>query len=330
MVGSGRTLAEARNEIASITPRRLFLAHTRVLLLDEALTRDGVSKVLDHLIRNREVRREIVWIFVAVDDPIVILDVPAPIAICSADRIDQIMRARLPGQYFPRVRLTEFLREMEAEGADPFAPLIALASNEAFQQVTRLPQDPSPEPLHNIKIEGTGVFRGDRLVGFLNRSQTQGLLFARGEALQGRFVFVEPEMDCLITVGQLRNRGSVIPRLGEDGRIAAEIRVEFEVFLEQIECNLDVGQPDVMQRLEELLANQIREQIYSALAVSRRTGSDFFGLGSAVHRADPARWKEVRERWRDEFLPTIDIDVIVEGRIRDTGTIVKPLEPPLR
>lgn len=329
-MGSGRTLAEARNQVASLTPQRFFLSHTRVLLVDQSLAEKGVAPVLDHLNRNREVRRETMWILVAVDDPVTILDVPAPIVVCPADRIDEIMRARLPGQYFPRVKMTEFVLAMEAEGADPFAPLIGLAPHEAFQQVTRRPQDPATEPLYNIQIEGTGVFRGDRLVGFLDREQTHGLLFARGEAQQGWVAFEWPEKDCMVTVSKLRNEGRIIPRIGQDGRISAEIRVEFESLLQQLECRIDVSDPVMIERLESLLAAEIRERIYSALAVSRRTGADFLGIGETVRRADHRLWAQIREQWRDEFLPDLQVDVTVEARILDTETITAPLEPPLR
>ena len=47
---------------------------------------------------------------------------------------------------------------------------------------------------------------------------------------------------------------------------------------------------------------------------------DIFGFGDAIHRADPAAWKILKEDW-DERFTHLDVNVQADVKIRRIGTV---------
>lgn len=304
-----------------VSPRRLFLGHVRNVLIDADLARDGIGDIVDFLHRAPELRRELVRMLVSTSDPRLVLDVPNPIEICPANRIDAIMRERRQSFHFPRLNLADFIRLLEAEGADPFAAVIFAQKNPSFQDVTT--RGPSPEPEHNIVIQGSAVFRGEHLAGFLDEGETRGFLWLRNDVQTGQLTVSCPGGDGAVTTDILRSRVRVHPHL-RDGRPGFTVLVSVVSRLTEVACPIDVADPEVLAGLEARQAAVVESEIRRALRRSRELQSDFMGLGEAFRRRYPQEWREIKDEWREVYLPNVTLEIQVESRIQRTGVLFGP------
>jgi spore germination protein KC len=54
--GTGKTIFEAIRSMASISPRRIFWAHIKVIIISERLAKESTLEILDFFSRNPELR----------------------------------------------------------------------------------------------------------------------------------------------------------------------------------------------------------------------------------------------------------------------------------
>jgi spore germination protein KC len=325
----GDTVFEAVRELSRKAPRQLYFAHNQLIILSEDLARQrGVREVLDFFERNPQIRRT-TWVLVGKGDLTSLLDEPGRLETTPSQRIFSIINERFLTSQYAVQNLGNFTELMESGNTQPFTAVVEEFPNPAF------PEDPAhrfmeghiPEPHHEIKITGTALFRRDRLAGSLNPEESRGLLWVRGEVKGGIIEVPDPEgKGGLISLEILRSKTKLQPEI-RGGRIFVTVDIREESNLGETTGPLDLSRPETIKKLEALQAGAIRSEVESALAKAQQEyGVDVFGFGEAVHRKFPEQWKEIKKDWPDLF-PLVQVQVVVDAKIRRTGMISKPVEP---
>ncbi|MGO0123338.1 Ger(x)C family spore germination protein [Desulfothermobacter acidiphilus] len=319
---SGKTVYEAMRELCLKIPKRPYFAQNRVILLSEEVARQGVGEVLDFFERSVEIRK-INPIFVVRGDMLELLDVPNPQESCPAMRIEALTREQVRSALFPAVTFGEFTQMLLGEGQEAYCPVLRAERNPTQKLNPREPVNPAPEPALEIKAGGTAVFRRGRLVGFLDERESRGLLWAKGKVQKGALEFPVREGG-RVTVDILRSRTRIRPVLSAPSpKFVLEIREEGNVI--ETDGPLDPGKLEVMRELEADQAAAIKAEVERALQRSRELQADIFGLGAALRRHHPQAWKELKPRWAEEVLPSVEVEVRVEAALRRTGLRSKSL-----
>jgi spore germination protein KC len=55
--------------------------------------------------------------------------------------------------------------------------------------------------------------------------------------------------------------------------------------------------------------------------------SDALGFGDLVHRDDPTFWKQIKDRWRDGYFPTVKVMVQADFTIEQAGVSNQAVVP---
>ncbi|MGQ9557291.1 MAG: Ger(x)C family spore germination protein [Desulfurispora sp.] len=316
--GQGRTVFDAVRLLSRETPHRLFFSHNQVYVIGERLARqNGVSEVLDFLERDPEFRRT-VWILVSRSRLMPRLfnsmnNLNRPLGQYLASALQQ---RRLSSTYAP-LRLGDFVQYMNETGADAFTAGVELRVPEKKPEQgmgQALPQLPVP------RLHQTAVFRRDRLVGWLDDSESRGLLYVRGEANSG------------IMTLNYRGQQVALEITGNQSRVRAELshdrpRLVIDV---QVECNVgesmaavNLVDVRVINEIKELARQQVKNDIYRAISRCQQLGSDPFGFGRQLAVRYPAYWARVEDRWREEIFPETEFDILTRVQIRRLGLITQ-------
>lgn len=178
-----------------------------------------------------------------------------------------------------------------------------------------------------VKVSGTAVFRHYKLTGWLDEKETRGLLWATGKIKSGIIVVPAPESgDKLVALEILRAKGEVKPEI-TDGNLTITVEVKEEGNLgEEQPDSVDITKPGVLEELEERKKAAIEDEIMAAVFKAQELNADVFGFGEAVRRKYPKQWKQLEDKW-DEIFPTLEVNMLVDAKIRRTGKITKPAEP---
>ncbi|MCL5057419.1 MAG: Ger(x)C family spore germination C-terminal domain-containing protein, partial [Actinobacteria bacterium] len=178
-----------------------------------------------------------------------------------------------------------------------------------------------------IKVSGTAVFRHYKLTGWLDETETRGLLWATGKIKSGIIVVPAPESKGkLMSMEIIRASGKIKPEI-TDGNLTVTVEVKEEGNLgEEQPDSVDITKPGILEELEERKKAVIEDEIGAAVAKAQELNADIFGFGEAVHRKYPGEWKKLEDKW-DEIFPNLEVSTVVDAKIRRTGKITKPAQP---
>lgn len=332
----GSTIFDCIRLLSLETPRQIFFAHNQVILISEELARNrGIEELIDFFDRNPQIRRSN-WVLISRSDISSVLELPGEITVPASQRIAGIIREQRLSSYFPATQLGDFLESLESEGSEAIAAGIQVEPSESEVR-DRIARD-SPGGIRRemaigdeIKVGGTAVFSGNKMVGWLDERESRGLLWVRGKVKGG--VITVPctsgggggGEEKRFAMEILHSDAKIEPKL-TDGELSITVKVNADTNIQEAECQEELDKPETIKTIEQALSGAIRGEVEAALAKAQHEyRSDVFGFGEAVHRKYPGLWKESKDNWK-EIYPELPVYVEVEAKIARTGLISKPVQ----
>lgn len=306
---TGDTVFDAVRNFTTQSPRKLYFPHSEIIVIGKEAAERGVRPLLDFFIRDPEPRLS-EWVLVADGRASDILEAKLELESIPARGLVSLVETRVATSEVTAVTLDEFLSRLASRTAAPVATHIELIGNEKEK---------------TVRIVGTAVFKGDKLVGQLDKPETRGLLWVIGEVRSGIIVVESPEDGGKVSLEIISAKSKITPEL-RDGKVYIKVEVHEEGNLGSQMSAKDLATPSMLADLEKRQESAIHGEIRAALAKARDLNVDIFGFGDAVHRKYPREWREIEPRWEAVF-PTIDVEVSVKARIRQVGMITKPASP---
>lgn len=220
----GDTLSTAIEQQNAFLARRLYFAHNEVVIIGENLARRGLHPVLDRFVRERDLRMDIQF-FVTSE--------AAKELMHAGAKIEEGMplllarwRERKDGQVLaPVVELRVFIKNLLNAGISPVLPRLSTREEVPISpQEAEITGDGEDLVIYP-KVLGTAVFKGDKLAGFLNDDETNGLLYVQEDITDVTEVIEDPLGNPgEVVIFILRNSTRIIP-LQIDGIPAVRIEV---------------------------------------------------------------------------------------------------------
>ncbi|OPX89356.1 MAG: Spore germination protein B3 precursor [Pelotomaculum sp. PtaB.Bin117] len=175
--GTGKTVLDAQKRLATRISRSIYWAHSAILVFGEEAARHGIRRYIDFFLRS-PYSRETMWIMVANGEAKDILETCSEMENTSAQDIANLARSRTGYS----VNLKDFTIMLANQGTNPIASRIDLIdysiNSGGLARAKSVMQK-------GAALTGTAVFHDETLAGFLDESETRGLLWLRGETLKG-------------------------------------------------------------------------------------------------------------------------------------------------
>lgn len=307
--GTGKTVFEALRSFAALSPRRLYWAHNCAIVLGREAAEAGVRPLLDFFLREHEARQT-VHVLVAQGRASEVLEVKPSLEAIAAREICDIIGNQTIASEIATAQLQEFAEGLMSTARGPVAPVIAVVPKEGGKRV---------------HLSGTAVFRDDKLVGELDSLESRGLLWVLGKVKSGVIDVELPAGNGLAGLEIISATSKIMPSL-HNGTLKMTVRVWEEGNLGNEMAGAGPMDAEMMTFLNTKQAEAIRAEIWSAINKARIFGVDIFGLGDAVHRRFPEQWKTLQSSWSEVFQ-TVDLEIVVETKLRQTGLITRPAAP---
>jgi len=320
----GDTVADAINMLTTVTATKRSFSHSNLFIISEDLARQrGVQDILDFLERDPQIRLD-AWFIVGRGSLVNLLDVPGRITGSPGGRITDILKFHNESSTYAPLRLEEFIRLLESKSNQPYTAVVEIKPNAS------VPTDKGhgildgnvPEPLNNTIINGTALFKHDKMVGWLNDTESKGLLLLKGEIQQGNITFQAPGKEAKkVTTKFIRAKSKPEPEI-KDGQVYMNVKVEVESYLFDNQAGIDPSQPGELSKTEAAQGEEVKRQIQAALKKAQEQYKvDVFGFGEAVHRKYPREWKQMEKDW-PELYPAVQVKIQVKSLIQHTSLTI--------
>lgn len=305
-----RTPAEAMERLRLQLPRIPFMSHAQGIIVGESLARSGVSGILDFFERDEELRRS-VQLFVTKDIQAaqIFTDVRQRLLTPSGMGFSELITHVAASEATPVARFGDFLEFMGNPRREAYAPALSLNPSD----VTR------DAPKDQVALVGTGIFRDDRLVGYLSHreSAVMQLLLSGIRAVS---FHIDGDLQADVNVTPAGTRIKVVDPTAAEFHISVKVRAE----LQQL-YTIGVAEGSALVNgLSRQLETQLKSSFEELIAHLQLLQSDVLGLGEVLYRSHPGIWKQVAPVWPEVFAKA-EIEIDVEAVVTETGSILRSL-----
>jgi len=316
--GRGKTVFEAARAVTAEAPRKMYFGHLQLYVVSEALAKKGVHDFIDNILRDNELRMDF------------------NLVVARGTRAENVLKLYTPIEKLPTYSMLQSLRNSEKL----WAPTVSITMDEVLDRLSgdgyelaltgiQLFGDPkagdSPGnvksflPSRRYRYKGIAVFKGDRLVGWLNEKESKGytditdnLRSSTIELPCGSRHYIGIE----ITSSETKLKADLI----EDTPVVT-IGLRTEAAVVNMPCkHIDLTDPAAISKLEEESALSIKSNAIAAVKRAKALHSDVFGFGNQLGKDHPAYWKRIRDDWNEKYFPKAEIRYDIKVFIRKTGT----------
>ncbi|MDQ6418799.1 Ger(x)C family spore germination protein [Paenibacillus sp. LHD-117] len=313
----GNTIFEAIRKMTTVTPRKLYFAHLRIMVIGEKLARKGIGEALDLLSRDQEGRTDFYIVVAKGTTAHNIVNVLTPMEKIPATKmytsLEVSEKAWAPSV---SVQLDQLITAIVSPGIQPVLTGISIQGNVAKGK--KQANVDTPDTDTHLQYKGIAVFRGDKLVGWLNEAESKGY-----SNITDRLTSTVIETSCpkggKLGIEIIRSQAKINGKV-KGGKPEAEVVIYTEANVADVECKIDLTKTNTLYDLEKKTEQVLIAHNEQALKKAKKLKCDIFGFGEAVHRADPGYWKAAKNDWGKIFAE-LPVQFRVEVKIRRIGTV---------
>lgn len=321
----GDTIFEALRKLMTLAPRKIYLSHIRLIILGEGLAKEGISKPLDYLSRDHEMRTDFFVAIAKNHKAEELLSILTPLEKIPANQIFTSLEMS-EQNWAPTkgVNLDELINSMVSDGKNPVLTGISLRGSEkagmSMDNVSVV------QPKTEIQLTGLGVFKEDRLVGWMTEKESKGFNYITSniENTVGSYP-CDNNPNERITVEVIQSKADLIGKV-KNGVPSMTVKLTAEENIGEVQCKIDLSKTSTISDLEKKAEKEIKDIVYDSIKRAQEDfQSDIFGFGEVIHREDPKAWKTLKKDW-DKRFSEMDVKVMADVHIRRVGTITESFQ----
>lgn len=313
VASDGMNTLDAVQRIQSKLSRQVYRGHRRVIVIGEAMARQGIKEIMDTYTRdpNLKLRTDIFVVkgnsaknFLKVSYPLE--NIPALGVLGEYNQLGTLME----------MGLMSFLLAATSEGTSPAVPAVAIGMDPPSKKEDK---ERSAAGEEGFRIAGTALFNKDlKLVGFINVEEGRALRWVSGKLKKITIPAAIPQEEGNVSM-DLYKIGQKIEPVVQGDTIKFLVTLTGGGAIRENNTRLDLTQTENIALLEDALNKHVEESVLRTITkVQKKYGTDVFGFGETIHRTDPSLWNAVKTNWESAFREA-EISVTAKLKVRRIG-----------
>lgn len=322
--GQGNSLDDAKRNLFTTTAKRLFLGHSRVIILGEEKAKEGVGDIIDYLARDKGIRMRNWLLVTSAGTAFETFSVHPELTNIFSEEVNELLTLSVPRvSKSYAVDLKNFLVDLTTSGKEAVLPLLEIRKVLSDESPDNQEGNQSPSQ-KNVRLKGLAVFKGDKMIGELGDTETKGFLWIMGKAQSGTLTFqVEnsgTKKPVQVTVEMTRANSKIETKIVR-GKPVVIVKIDTEGNITEFSQNNAASKPEDIALVDRGYGEAVKKQVIMVLNKCQKNfKSDIFGFGTYFHRQQLKYWKQnnLEESWPEVF-PEVEVRVEVKANVRRTG-----------
>lgn len=319
----GKTIHEALREATKYSPKKPYIGHMDLVVIEEETARKGIIDIIDFFLRDSESRKQFkVFISKNGDETDVLSVVSLLEGFPSKSMISTLESGASFTGHTVSVNYDELISLIFSDGIEGIAPYIFVKGD--AKKGSTVDNTEETRPIANIEIEGTAIFKGNKMVGYLEEMESLGLNIIRNRLTSSTIPFICEDNKYITGEAITSKSGFDIDFSKEIPKVT--LNVEMDTFLSEVNCKKNLTKTKVIKELEKNGGKEIKKIIEGTLnMVQKKYNTDVIGLGNYIKKEHYKEWKKLKDKWYDIF-PNIEIEVKTKFTIVKKGETILPAE----
>lgn len=306
----GKTVFDAVRNAKKRIHNKLYFGQTQLVVFSNEIAHsEDFSGVIDWFLRDGELRETIC------------------VVISQEKTAREIISSKGIGQSI----VSNEIRQIVETDEDATASTSAVEFYQVFNILRAEGKSLTLPEIHNvvnndetvIEVNGTAVFKENKLVGYLTSDESKSFLFAIDE-IKGGVLTVSSEGDDRDDISLEISKNSTKRSFDfKDDKINVSIHTDTTVFLDEAMVHNNALDDKQTAALEDAAAAKLENDITLVIQrVQSEYGSDIFGFGNMIYKKDFRLWNQLKDTWDEQFI-ALEVDVSSDVHIVNTGEIEK-------
>lgn len=309
ITGTGDTVFSTLRDMTNKSDRKLFFPHNQILIFSKSIAEDGIQKYIDFFVRDPETRVN-VYVLISEHTAKEILDAKSELESLPAMNIAKLDKDYADATSQTKaVRLRDFVVGLMSKTTASTAPFIKI-TGDGDKKVAA--------------ISGTAVFKGDKLVGVMDKHEGRGLMWVLGEVKSG-IIEIEDSNNYKVNLEIIHASGKIVPEIN-NGKITIKVIIHEEGNIGEQTGSTNLSKLPEVAFLEKKKTEVIKDEVMASVKKAQDYDADIFGFGDAVHKKYPKQWKSLEANW-NKLFKEIQVEVDVDAKLKLMGRIAKPTVP---
>ncbi|WP_413300501.1 Ger(x)C family spore germination protein [Bacillus sp. 1P10SD] len=318
---SGDTITEAARNATKKVSRRLYYAHTNVVVISEEVAKESLLYVLDALDRDPEFRTTTELVIAkgsSAEEIVTTLTILDRLPVTKITKQIKFSESML-GENMS-INIDDFLNGLLSKGKQPIANGYRLVGDKPKAKKAENLQKTTTDAF--LQADGLAVFNKGKLHGWIKHDNARGILWVLDKVKSTDININWEGKKNALSIAPIRSKTKVSVRIVNDKPII-NVKNENEGWISEANTAIDLDNPEVIAQIEKLTEKEITKQIKASVKEAQKLKTDILGFGEKVHIKNPPLWKKIKANWDEEFAG-LQVNVHVDSYIRRQGIRTKP------
>ena len=318
--GTGQTLKEAINDIKLKMPFEPYTGHLVVTVISEDIAKEGLESILDYLARDTESRNFFYILLSKNTKAKEILEIISPLQTFPSQTIaSDIASSSEESSLIYKITYNDFIYTLLEQGQNPVLNSVTIIGNKEEGTDTKELSDTIPKA--TIKIDTLGIFKEDKLIGWANKQQSEGINILSNNTNN---IYIKTKCEDKYIMNYIDNIKAKTKIDLKNNKV--KINITGTSTISEVNCKINLEDKETIKKLENDIKEELNKTIYEATnLVQNKYKTDVLGYGKKIHKTNPKKWKEIKENW-DEIFKNLKIETNLNIKINNQGTLLQTIK----
>ena len=310
----GKSLREAIRKIVLDSPKRLYGSQLQILILSENVLNDKLPDIIDFFIREPELRPEFKIIIAKDEKALEGITIQTLLDNLSSSNILSSLETQSE-----RIGITTVvsLNELANMYLNPYLEIVlpSMIVKGNIEEGINKENLSTTKDETTIEITTAGVFKDNKLQGYLTEEESKTLNLIRGDIkntiinidIEDGFVVFEPN--------NIKVKTEAIPK---DNTV--KLTVEGLAKVKEITGLLDLNNTKEVQKLQEDFNKLTEDMILTTFNnIREKYNTDVFKFRDLYYKTDTKYFNKNQSNWYEEIFPNLKLEVTSKIELYEKG-----------
>ncbi|CAN7541916.1 Ger(x)C family spore germination protein [Rossellomorea sp. LjRoot5] len=315
---TGDNLVEASRRASSKISRRLYYAHTNLVVVGEDFAREeGVTMLIDAIDRDHEFRITTTMVIANHSTAEDLLRTLTPVDKIPANKVLKTLEfsQKKWGQNV-KTSIQDVMKGLQSSDRATVVSGFRIVGNP--KHASQLENIQESEPESTLQASGIAIIKDGKLVDWSYGKTARGTVWIRDE-IQGTDINIDWKEKKEVIAYQTDRQKTNVSGEVKNGQPHISIHTRVEGSIGEMEVPVDITDGKMISQMEQKVEEEIKGEIKKAIEQAQSNKTDIFGFDEVIRRSRPADWNKLEAMWGDVYFPELKVDITVEAYIRRAG-----------
>lgn len=309
----GVSIFDAVRDIIKISAKKLYWSHATTIIISEDMAKEGILPILDWVSRDQEPRLNMdVFISREKTAKELLSTITFPTVIHSFELEHMVTESK---DYIitPIIKVYELTNEFGVPKIHSVLPAVQVV--------------PTSKGMSN-RISSGAVFKGDKLIGYLEEDNILPYLFMKNKVNGGLLRVINKDFPQDKIILEIFESKTKIKPVFSDKDMSLDLEISTSVNIGELntKTNIDYLSKDGRKILRKEAEENLEADIQKVFkTVQEEFEIDIFGFGNEIRKKHPQIWKTIEKDW-DTIFQELKLNIKCNIDFRNSGHFSKPIE----